>query len=245
MIKPKISIILSAIRTKLWKDFCKSLLSNKITYEIIFVGNKSPFPEYYEDFKKLGDKNKIYHIYSNKMPAECYQIGFEFATGELINWTSDDVEYSEGALDIAYEDYKKLNNDKIVIAFNCIENGSPTSLGHHIMDQYSPQMAPIGMVNRELLLKLGGYDKNFICGQAENDLVMRIYEISGSLYLSSALVYIEHNKKHEGKSIFRTEDGFPYHKQDRTFLESCWVKPDGTISQTRLKTFKPFIKEKR
>lgn len=228
---PEISIVLSAIRTKWWKDLLKSLESNTIPYEVIFVGDVRPNFDLPSNAK---------YIYSKEKPAKCYQIGFDNAKGELINWSSDDVEYSEKALDIVYMDYKKFNHLKMIIAFNCIENGSPTSLGHNIMDKHSPKMAPIGVISRELLIALGGYDKNFYCGQSENDLVMRAYEIGCDFYLSSATAYIEHNKKHEGKSIFRSEDGFPYHKQDREYLESCWVRKDGTISETRLKKFEPF-----
>lgn len=228
----QISLCASAIRVKWWMQFYESLLNNNTSFEIIFVGNVKPIHNLPRNF---------YYIHSEECPAKCYQIAFNNAKGELINWTADDVEYSSGALDIAYKCYKELNNSKIIIAFNCIENGSPTSLGHRLSNEYSPQMAPIGMCNSNLLKQLGGYDKRFICGQAENDLVMRIYEIGGGLLLCNlAVVNIEHNKKHRGKSIFRTEDGFPYHKQDREFLEKCWIKQNGTVSNKRLIEFEPF-----
>lgn len=237
-----ISLVLSAIRTNWWMDFCKSLLSNGIPYEVIFVGNKAPFPDFIDDITKLNSKNQFYYIYCNECPSYCYQLGFQYAKGKLIHWSADDCEYSKGALDKAYEFYKSFNDNKKVIAFNCIENGSPTSYGHRLDKENSPLMAPLGMMNRELLLKLGGYDKNFYCGQAENDLVMRTIEVGGSVEIcKEAIVYIEHNKKHGGKSIFRTEDGFPYHKQDREYLMRCWKKENNLISNKRLIPFESFV----
>ena len=232
----QISLCASAIRVKWWMQFLNSLLNNNTSFEVIFVGNVRPIHELPRNFK---------YIYSEKCPAQCYQIAFDNAQGELINWTADDVEYSQGALDIAYKYYKDFNNYKMVIAFNCIENGSPTSLGHRLYDENSPQMAPIGMMNSTLLKYLGGYDKRFICGQAENDLVMRVYENGGNLSLCQlANVYIEHDKKHQGKSIFRSEDGYDYHKKDREFLEKCWLLPNKTVSKTRLIEFEPFDNNK-
>lgn len=244
MINPKISIVLSTIRPNLWIGFIKSLLSNTISYEVIFVGNKPSFPEIYNEIEELKLENKFYYIYSNECPAKCYQMGFNFATGELIHWSTDDCEYSERALDKAYEFYKSFNNYHKIIAFNCIENGSPTSQGHRLDKENSPLMAPLGMMNRRLSMYLGGYDKNFYCGQAENDLVMRTIEVGGSVEIcKEATVYIEHNKKHGGKSIFRTEDGFPYHQQDREYLMKCWRNENNTISNKRLIPFDPFIME--
>jgi len=239
---PKISIVLSAVRTKWWGEFISSLENNKTSYEIIFIGNKRPS---YDDycFSDLNE-DKITWLYSSTCPAECYNIGFNCARGELIHWTADDCKYAQGALDKAYTFYKSFNDNKKVIAFNCIENGSPTSHGHRLDKFNSPLMAPLGLMNRKLLLKLGGYDRNFYCGQSENDLVMRVYESGGSVEIcKEAIVEIEHNKKHEEKSIFRTEDGYPYHKQDRDFLKSCWLKSDSRVSNKRLKKFEPFKSE--
>lgn len=241
---PKISIVLSAIRTQWWQEFISSLENNKISYEIIFVGNKRPS---YRDycFSELNE-NKILWLYSPTCPAECYNIGFNCARGELINWSADDCTYSEGALDKAYDFYRSFNDTKKVIAFNCIENGSPTSHGHRLDKSDSPLMAPIGMMNRKLLLKLGGYDKNFYCGQSENDIAMRVYELGGSVEIcKEAIVEIEHNKKHKGKSIFRTEDGFPYHQRDRDYLMKCWKNENGTISKHRLIKFELFVEENK
>ena len=216
-IKPKISIIASAIRTELWLNLYNSLLSNETPFEIIFVGNKKPDFNLPANFK---------YIYSITKPSQCYEIGFREAIGDLINWSADDVIYSERALDIAYIFYHSyLNKEKLVVAFNCIENGSPTSQGHRIYDVLSPRMAPIGMMNRKQLLSLGGYDKRFICGQAENDLVMRNYQDGGWLEICEpAKVYIEHNKAHKGISKFRVEDGYNYHLEDRRILEDKWIR---------------------
>ena len=42
-------------------------------------------------------------------------------------------------------------------------------------------MAPIGMMNRKYFQELGGIDRRFICGQWDNDLMIRIYNDGGGL----------------------------------------------------------------
>ena len=52
--------------------------------------------------------------------------------------------------------------------------------------------------------QLGGYDRRFITGQAENDLIMRVYEAGGKVELcKEAIVYIEHNKAHNEDTKIR------------------------------------------
>jgi len=113
----------------------------------------------------------------------------------------------------------------------------------------------MGLINRELFTEIGGYDRNFISAQAENDIVMRVNELGGRVEIAmDGLVYIHHRKCHIGgiggehKSMIRQ-----HYVADRQILENLWVKEgygcygaggaqmkQPTISKTRLKPVESF-----
>lgn len=220
--KPKISICASAIRTQCWQKTIDSLKSNKIEWEIVYVGNVRPNFSLPPNFK---------YIYAPVKPAQCYEIAFRNAQGELIMWTADDACYSPNALDIAYNFYKGLNTKRLIVGLRTIEDGKDITWVHRFFgkDKKSPRMSPFGLIDRELFHKLGGYDKRFVCGQSENDVCMRIYEIGGDVKFCDASVIVEHKKAHFKGTVFRTN----YYHIDRQVLESLWVK-NGVIQEKRL-----------
>lgn len=219
---PKISICASAIRPENWMNLYNSLKSNTIPFEIVFVGNVKPNFSLPDNFK---------YIYSTVKPAQCYEIAFKNAQGELIHWTADDVHYSPRALDFACNFYDGLHNKRIVVGFKTIEDGKDITWVHRFIgkNKNSPRMSPFGIMNRELFHKLGGYDRRFICGQSENDVVMRIYEIGGSVRICNANVFVEHKQLHFRGTVFRTNN----YCIDRQVLESLWIK-NGIIQSKRL-----------
>jgi hypothetical protein len=82
-------------------------------------------------------------------------------------------------------------------------------------------MAPFGVVNRMLFYQLGGYDRRFLCGQSENDIVMRILERGGSVQVcQNAKVLVSHEKAHKEGTKFRTNN---FHI-DRAVLEGEWME---------------------
>jgi hypothetical protein len=97
-------------------------------------------------------------------------------------------------------------------------------------------MAPFGVMDREFFNELGGYDRNFICGQSENDVVMRVYEAGGKLEISSIPVFVNHKDSHNNsETVFRSN----YYKKDREVLEKSWIL-NGIIQSKRLDVFEPF-----
>lgn len=227
----KISICASALRPKNWKKCYDSLLSNIIEWELIFVGPNSP------DFEA---KNFIY-IQSNTKPSQCYQCAFNQAKGELIHWSADDTTYPNNALDNIYNFYKSFNDNKIVVAFRTIEDGRDITEVHRFRgrDNNSPRMAPFGVVNRELFNQLGGYDARFICGQSENDVVMRFLEIGGRVEISNVPVYANHQENHHASgTVFRS--GF--YVEDRKVLENLWIK-NNVIQSKRLDKVESFVEK--
>lgn len=268
---PKISLCASANRIRWWPRLIESLRGNKYPFEVVFAGNIEP------DFD-MARYPELKWIYTTVKPAQAYQIAFWNATGELIGWTADDATYddfSPVALDIAYDAWSKLdaqygNDRKSALAMNPCEDGGWPQLKFHKLFggwEETPSMAPFGILDREYFVnKLGGYDKHFVSGQSENDVIMRVYEDGGRLEICmDAKLYVHHSevhpKRHNGKSF--TPFRYDYNK-DRERLENCWIKggygfyeklnsfrnnnPDSrkevvaNISKTRILPFEPFEK---
>ena len=94
----QVSLVMSSIRPWLWKRLMTSLVENDINIEVIFVGDCLPT----EDYSFIGDNISYEFIYSRVKPAQCYEIGFRAAQGEIVHWTADEAIYSPHALDIQY-----------------------------------------------------------------------------------------------------------------------------------------------
>lgn len=246
MSKPKISLIASAARPAFWIRFYKSLLANTIDIEVVFVGPCAP------DY--LLPKNFIYR-YSDCKPAQCYEAAARLSSGELIGWTADDADYNyapvncPNALDLIWQRYEAAKNNKLILAMCPLEDSSAEWPNHHFFygDKSTPIMAPFGFINREWFNSLGGYDRNFICGQSENDIVMRGLSDGGSIEIvEESKLYVHHAQCH-GDYPFRSG-----YDQDRSYLESCWVNEGygtyekglpRTLSPHRLKQVEPFSNE--
>ena len=239
--RPNISLIASAARPQYWNRLFNSLKANRCLYEVVFVGPIIP-----ECSWSLPD-NFIYR-YSKCKPAQCYQAAASLASGELIGWTADDATYDvvPQSLDMIWNAYKAGDNFKTVFAQSTIEDGNDITRNHYFFhgDSSTPFMAPLGFMNREFFNQLGGYDRNFICGQSENDIVMRVLAEGGRVELvSDSKCHLHHGECH-GEYTFR--HGY---NSDRQYLERCWVyegygmaegNRSKTISQKRLLPVEPF-----
>ena len=191
-------------------------------------------PEPFFDVTKYPE---LKYIYSSTKPSQCYEICFRSAKSELISWGSDDSFFDANSLDALYKMYQEENNEKLVMEVRPIEDGREIT-SHTFKGGETPHMAPFGVVNRELFHKLGGYDRQFICGQAENDVVMRFIEIGGVVKTcQGAIVRVEHNKGHSGLSVFRGgANGNPgFYGEDRKVLEPLWITETGMRILTGVK----------
>lgn len=221
----KISLIASSVRSWLWDEFFKSLLGN-IDYEVIFSGNLSTYQvrPYLDKYPML----KYIHVTDSIPPAQCYEIARRFCSGELIMWVADDCEFSKDLLNNIHKLYTGLRMNRFnsywagVIAVETCENNLISQLDDHRFfgfNRESPQMAPLGVISREYLNYLGGFDRRYLCGQYENDVVMRVYEDGGNIIkYKDGCVYIEHLKKHgPGTKFWKGYEG------DRKILEETWA----------------------
>src|SRR3990167_1198816 len=228
----QISLVASATRVEWWKRFYDSCTKNRINWEVIFVGDKKPVHCFPPNFK---------HIYATCKPAQCYQIGFWAAQGELVSWTADDADYNDpslecpDSLDRAYNHWlemeKRYHHDKkSIVAFRPVEDGADLWESNQFFFGWkeTPMMAPFALIHRDYFLnKLGGYDRRFISGQSENDVVMRVYQDGGRLEVAQdAKLAVHHrqvhlrdaNPKKKKNGKFREWYSF-----DRELLENFWV----------------------
>ena len=268
----QVSLVASANRVEWWDRLYNSLLGNALNWEVIFVGDKPPLHTMPPNFKWINATVK---------PAQCYEIGFRAAKGELVGWTADDANYNEpslncpNSLDIGYQAWKNLesqfgNDGKSVIAMNpCEDGGFPQLKFHRFFGGWlhTPTMAPFALLQRDYFVnKLGGYDKRFVSGQSENDVIMRVYEDGGRLEVClDAKLYVHHRQVHRrDPNTGREKNDFrAWYNTDREVLEQAWVtgghgfyekynvmkegpmkeeaKHSVPISKTRLIPFEPFI----
>ena len=216
----KISLFASAIRPNLWDEFFKSLESNTIDYEVVFAG-----PCTYDEVHPFVEKHNPHFRYvhtANIKPAQCYEVARRECKGELVMWVADDCEFSFGLLDIVYSYWKSLKKYNAIISVKTNEDEKNNNLDDHRFfgtNKNTPLMAPLGVLNRMYLELVGGLDRRYICGQYENDIVMRALEMGAKVHkFEEVCVHINHRKKHGTSSKFW--DGYDH---DRRVLESSWV----------------------
>jgi hypothetical protein len=233
----KISLFASSVRHKLWEDLFKSVSSNKIDFEIVFAGSLTLMVNNVPGFRYI-ETGRI-------KPAQCYEVARRACNGEYIMWIADDCEFSPGLLDNVYAKMQTLH-PRTILSIRTNENGVDLNLSDHRLfwrNQNTPQMAPVGLIKRDYAEALGGFDRRFVCGQYENDFVMRAmtqgFQVVRHL---DDCVFIEHLKKHGPSTKF-----WSGYKEDRKILEDTWVvggykepeKPIVTFNQNKIASYLP------
>ena len=235
------SMVANAIRPRLWKRFCDSLSLNKASYEVIFVGPNAPVDNMPKNFT---------WIKSDVKPSQRMEIAVREAKGEIISLTSDDINYNHAdlncprILDIIWESYLRHGKDpKIMFQPDTYEEYNDKVMrggnNHRFIfgNKDTPLMRTNGFTHREFYMSLGGYDRNFIAGQADCDVVLRAYQQGAKcLFDSNAQLYIHHKEAH----VECTSQGKGWDERDRKYLEGCWVGSNGILSSSRKMAFEPF-----
>jgi hypothetical protein len=256
---PKISLIASAIRTPLYLLFLNSLNGSQIKIEVVFAGHVKP-----EIDLVVPDNVTFRYITTGRIkPSQCYEVARRAATGELICWVADDAEFKGGVLDKAYTFWKSLNNEKAILSIQTREHYPDQ--GNRLKDNFcnmslhsfyggrpeTPLMAPLGLISRAFLDKLGGIDRRYLCGQYENDLVMRAYADGGTVVPfgdHSSYIDINHIGK-ESIMLGRPATWEDFQKRpfgqgyghDRLILETSWCgRKGGNVKKQRFDKFEPF-----
>jgi hypothetical protein len=213
---PVISIFVPSIRPELWARMYNSLLTNKIPFEIIFIGpivcqQKLP--------------NNVRHIITSVKPSQCAEIGLRSCLGSYCIFTQDDIIFSTKALDILYENIRSEGDD---IVISCIPyvNGKRFDIAYYrffpvdskdfIHRKDSPIVPLCGIYKLDSLKDLGGIDRNFVSSFWDVDLAMRFYEKGGRSKFSEEVAA---NEIVVPKAKRLGSEG----KEDRTLLEALWT----------------------
>lgn len=233
--KPLVSIFASANRPALWRDFTKYVTYPEI--EVVFAGPVIDVP----DFPLCNFK---YIRTGNIKPATAYELSRRACTGEVVVVAADDCEFINNILLIAYDYWKKQGNEKLILSLQTKESGYGAKDGklfnmneHRFFsfDPDSPLMAPIFMMSREFLNELGGIDQRYVCGQYENDIVMRAYQQGATVEIfgnKDLYVDIDHLRKSIQVGESTNEEDFlnrPFassYSKDREVLEMSWSSFD-------------------
>ena len=233
----KVSLFASAVRHDLWNSLIESLNATIISYEIVFCGNKAKEPGW-----------SFYHLKhiktENIKPAQCYEIARRHCQGETVVWIADDCEFPKDIIGKAYKYWKSQNNKKLILSLQTKESGYGTKeptlfdMTKHCFyggDSETPLMAPIGMMSRKFLDELGGFDRRYIGGQYENDLVMRAYQNGAKVEIfgdENNYVEIDHLRKSFAIGESTNEEDYlqrPFAKNyqhDRKILQESWTTFD-------------------
>jgi hypothetical protein len=249
-----ISLIASAVRVQLYNLFLKSLEGTTVKVEVVFAGNRPPECELYSP-----DNVSFKYIKTaNIKPAQCYEIARRAATGEVIVWVADDCEFPNDVIGKAYRYWKNKHDEKIVLSIQTKETGynvPQCALFDMNVHRFfggrinTPLMAPLGMISRKFLQEIGGFDRRYICGQYENDVVMRVIGVGGFVRIfggPDCFIDIDHLGKSWLIGESSNNDDFlnrPFAKgypQDRAILESSWADGFNRVLQERRDAFKPY-----
>ena len=222
---PKISIFASAHRPQNWMDLYKSIGENDVEFELVFVGPNQP------DYRL---PNNFRFIRSLVKPTQCLEIALRNTTADLVMNIADDCMFEESRpLDRLYETYKNYNNDKIILSCRYMLNGEDLSESAHFDGMSSPVMPLAGLMSRNLLMSIGGIDKNFIAIMWDSDIAMRVHALGGDVILSD--VFLEEDLDKSAGSELCNE----FWEHDRGLLFSLWKK-NGKVHLRRTKPVEPF-----
>lgn len=264
-----VSLFASSKRPMLYKSLLKSLCGTSVITEIVFSGpcsyediNRAYSDSITEcpDIQSVLPRGRFHYIQTeNIKPAQCYEIARRYCYGEVVIWIADDCEFPNDVVGKAYRYWKQKNNEKLILSIQTKESGYNLPKGaffdmnmHRFFgyDIKSPLMAPLGLMSRNFLNELGGIDRRYVCGQYENDIVMRAYQNGGVVEIfggEDCYIDIDHMGKSiacgesiTSKDFLKRPFATGYHK-DREILENSWtLSGPSVVLKKRRDEFLPF-----
>lgn len=271
---PKVSLFASAVRPALWRALFNSLEGTSVEVEIVFAGNAKLMPEIFEPTSEFGINWKFekwnfkYIKTENIKPAQCYEIARRQCTGEVLVWIADDCEFPNDVIGKAYKYWKEQNNEKLILSIQTKESGYnlPPGTLFDMKDhcffgyaRHTPLMAPLPLISRKFVDELSGIDRRYVCGQYDNDILLRAYNQGAMVEIfggPDCFIDIDHVAKSLLIGESKTPGDFgnrPFasgYSHDRKVLETSWTKNgnlERTFSQgdkhfkyTRYDEFEPF-----
>jgi len=173
----RFSLIAPAIRHNLYSRFSESInTKNKISFEIIFVGNSPPKDKMPSNFQ---------YIYTNVGPSQCLEIAARAASGDYLICTIDDVIFPSGFLNKIDFYLSKLHMEKVLVGNRYQINGTfdDVELTFRRRCINSPVISFMPAFKKDIWEKLGGIDRRFPFAFYDLDIILRFYEIGYSPFV--------------------------------------------------------------
>lgn len=234
----KVSIIAAAVRVPFYKTFMDSLKGTSVKYEVVFCGHNTPE----EVAETLAAYPEFRYIHTAKIkPAQAYEVSRREAKGETILWAADDCVFTPDLIGKAFQFWQEIGNYKDILSIQTLENGMFVNMHVHSFfgGRYeTPLMAPLGLMSRQYMEDLGGFDRRFLCGQYENFAVMQAIAAGSKVHIfgdKDNLIIIDHYARHGIKRPFATG-----YNHDREILESCWTDGRGNVLPQLRKPLEPY-----
>ena len=245
MIKRKISIISSAIRTELWSQFIDSFKSNKCEYEIIFVGPNKP---------KFKLPKFCKYIKANVKPPQCWEIGLQSASNELILIMADDTFFiNSKALDkllLIWEEYNK--DSKLIIsnkysiennlfdenAFKIKFRNTQPPLFAKLKDGSDIKIPFQPLFHKNLIKEIGGLDNRFVITCWEIDIFLNAINKNYKIIESHEVI---DEKRYGTRTSTNLGD---YSTKDFKMLFDLWFNEAGVLLNKRAENIRYYDHKK-
>jgi len=211
--EPYISVIIPAINVDNWLNVALNLHSEKIKYEIIFIGPFKP---------RFSLPKNCRYIRSFVKPPQCLEIGFLESKGNLIMQFADDCRLSvEDPLFKIFDEWKKYGCrlNKLISCQYKTEEWCPGVEDYRFMpwDKSSPLIPITPLLPKILLKKFKTYDKRFVAVLADVDLYMRL--IRGNVeFVFCEIFYIENKSINAGNLLLND-----HWSKDKIMLDELWI----------------------
>jgi len=235
MEKPIISIIAPAIRPQLWLEFYKMCCNgNIIPFEIVFVGPNLPSFKLPENF---------FFIHSNVKPPQCFEIACRNAKSEYVLIFTDDLIIPSGTIDLMYSYMIRMWNEKAIIGARFSDNPNPGTPDYDMFFDLnsvcSAVVACAVLIKKSVWEEVGGVDRRFNRLWSDTDLQMRIIAAGGFSFVVPSEKHIVRERRHDYPRLI--QDPSKGKMEDRSFIDSLWINPDGSPKSERLDPVQSYL----
>lgn len=238
MKNPVLSLFGPSIRPNLWGLFYNSVeQATSLPFEIVFAGPPCRV--------KVKMPDNFTYIETNVKPIQCWQITAIKCRGEVMTLVADDLVFTPGSLDEAYDLYLKSQNYKTIIALRMLLKGvDQTHTCVLPRDSSHPNknslLVPGGLaiLSRKLFLEVGGYDRSFLFSDANFDFFLRAHFEFNAEFMWANFGADEDIGWASGTHALELyQQGLQKYDVDR--LAHLWY-PNGVLLSERNEVFDPF-----
>ncbi len=197
--KPKLSVILPAIRQDRWDNLYDSIASacKRYSFEVILCGPLPLTP-------KLQALENVKYAKDLGSPMRASNIAAMLAEGELITWIADDAVLAPDSLDLNIDLLYSMGEDPkncVMIKYSEGKNGTAKSVlpdSYFYINNsgnYSPFLKNDWVLFNHVLMyrsffdELGGWDCSFeACPMGHNDMAIRAQQLGAKVIISQVPV---------------------------------------------------------